>query len=138
MADKPSAKREPGKYPVIYRNLMSVGLLGVIYRVGEDAQTINAAVESTLAEPGAFSTYCAVALAMAGQTEYARNVLGGRVEEQPQDDQAKVALAVSLLFGGDPGWRHWVDNVLATSTDQPTRQAALGVLSYVGEQRYAH
>lgn len=129
---------DAGVYPVIYRNLMSVGLLGSIYRLGNDAQIINAAVELTLDEPRHFRTYRAVALAMAGQVDYARNVLGGQVEEDPQDDETKVALAVSLLLGGDAEWRHWIDNVLATSDDQPVRQAALGVLSYAGAPQSVH
>ena len=128
----------PGTYPVIYRNLMSVGLLGSIYRVGNDAQVINAAVELTLDEPRHFRAYQAVALAMAGQVDYARSVLGGQIEERPQDDESKVALGVSMLLGGDPEWRHWIDNVLATSNDQPARQAALGVLSYVGSPQFVH
>jgi hypothetical protein len=127
-----------GAYPVIYRNLMSVGLLGSIYRIGEDANVINAAVELTLDEPRHFRTYRAVALAMAGQVDYARSVLGGQVEEHPQDHESKVALAVSLLLGGDANWRRWIDNVLATSDDQPVRQAALGVLSYVGSPQFMH
>ena len=60
------------------------------------------------------------------------------VEDNPQDDETKVALAVSLLLGGDADWRHWIDNVLATSDDQPVREAALGVLSYVGSPQSVH
>ena len=48
-------------YPVIYRNLMSIGLLGTVYRVGEDAQTISDAVALTLDEGGSFEVYRAVA-----------------------------------------------------------------------------
>ena len=127
-----------GVYPVIYRNLMSVGLLGAIYRIGTDAQVINAAVEMTLDEPRHYRAYRAVALAMGGQVDYARSVLGGRIDEHPRDDESKVALAVSMLLGGDPSWRQWIDNVLATSVDQPVREAALGVLSYVGSPQFVH
>jgi len=126
------------EYPVIYRNLMSAGLLGSIYRLGADANIINAAVELTLDDPRHFRTYRAVALAMAGQVDYAQRVLGSQIEEHPQDDEAKVALALSLLLGGDTDWRAWIDNVLATSDDQPAREAALGVLSYVGSPQFVH
>lgn len=137
MTSTPSDKPGTG-YPVIYRNLMSVGLLGEIYRVGEDAKTINAAVERTLSDPGCFSSYLAVAMAMGGSTEYASSVLGSRVEEHPQDDEAKLAMAVSLLFGGDTSWRHWVNNVLATSGEPRVREAALGILSYVTDNSSTH
>jgi len=128
----------PRPYPAIYRNLMSVGLLGTVYRVSEDAQTISNAVELTLDEPGSFAVYRAVALAMAGQLDYARETLGARVDNDPQDDASKVALAIAMLFGGDPGWRHWIDNVLATSADITVRQAAHGVLGYLGRLTHAH
>lgn len=128
----------PRPYPVIYRNLMSVGLLGTVYRVGEDAQTISDAVELTLDEAGSFAAYRAVALAMAGQLHYARETLGKRVDDDPQDDAGKVALAIAMLFGGDPGWRRWIDNVLATSADVTVRQAAHGVLGYLGRLTHAH
>jgi hypothetical protein len=129
---------DPRPYPVVYRNLMSVGLLGTVYRVGEDAHAISATVELTLDEPGAFAVYRAVALAMAGQLDHARGTLGACVESHPQDDAGKVALAIAMLFGGDPGWRHWIDNVLATSSDVTVRQAAHGVLGYVGKLAQAH
>lgn len=125
-------------YPVIYRNLMSIGLLGTVYRVGEDAQTISDAVTLTLDEGGSFEVYRAVALAMAGQLDHARDTLGAKVEQDPQDDASKVALAIAMLFGGDPGWKQWIDNVLATSIDTDVRQAAHGVLGYVGRLAHAH
>jgi hypothetical protein len=132
MSKKKGSQGGTGEYPVIYRNLMSAGLLGSIYRLGTDADIINAAVELTLDDPRHFRTYRAVALAMAGQVDYAHRVLGSQIEEHPHDDDAKVALGLSLLLGGDPDWRSWIDNVLATSNEQPVREAALGVLSYVG------
>ena len=81
MSKKNSSQGGSGEYPVIYRNLMSAGLLGSIYRLGADADIINAAVELTLDEPRHFRTYRAVALAMAGQLEYAHRVLGNRIEK---------------------------------------------------------
>jgi hypothetical protein len=136
--NKKDSQGDTSEYPVIYRNLMSAGLLGSIYRLGADADIINAAVELTLDDPRHFRTYRAVALAMAGQVDYARRVLGSHIDERPQDDDAKVALALSLLLGGDSDWRVWIDNVLATSHDQPAREAALGVLSYVGSPQFVH
>jgi hypothetical protein len=128
----------PRPYPVIYRNLMSVGLLGTVYRAGEDAQTISNAVALTLEDSGSFEVYRAVALAMAGQLDHARDTLGQRVDSDPQDDASKVALAIALLFGGDTGWRPLIDNVLATSADTDVRQAAHGVLGYLGKLAHAH
>ncbi|GKT20972.1 hypothetical protein [Acidovorax sp. SUPP3334] len=121
-------------YPVIYRNLMTVGLLGTMYRVGEDAQTIHATVEMTLEDAHGYSLYRTVAMAMAGHLDEAREALASRIEEEPQNGENKIAMAVAMLFGGDRGWRYWIDNVLATHTDQEAREAALGVLKYVSRQ----
>ncbi len=121
-------------YPVIYRNLMTVGLLGTIYRVGEDAQTIHATVEMTLEDTHGYSLYRTVAMAMGGQLGEAREALASRIEEEPQNGENKIAMAVAMLFGGDRGWRYWIDNVLATHADQEVREAAFGVLKYVGQQ----
>ena len=136
MAGKPPTNGHT--YPVIYRNLMSVGLLGTVYRIGEDAQTISSAVALTLDERGSFEVYRAVALAMAGELDYARDTLGQRIDHDPQDDASKVALAIALLFGGDPGWRQLIDNVLATSFDADIRQAAHGVLGYLDRLNRVH
>jgi hypothetical protein len=138
MADHQTPDADPRPYPAIYRNLMSVALLGTMYRVGEDAEIISHAVELTLEESGSFAVYRAVALAMAGRLDHARETLGASIENDPQDDASKVALAIAMLFGGDPGWRHWIDNVLATSADVNVRQAAHGVLGYLGKLSRMH
>ncbi len=125
-----TAHSEP--YPAIYRNLMSTSLLGTVYRVGDDADAISQAVEATLEDRSTYRLYRSIVLAMAGQRGEEREQLQQRVESHPDDGASKVALALTLLFEGDPDWRHWIDNVLATSTDQPVRQAAQGVLHFLG------
>ncbi len=122
----------PEPYPAIYRNLMSTSLLGTVYRVGDDADTISRAVEATLEDRSTYRLYRSIVLAMAGQRGEEREQLQQRVDSHPEDGAGKVALALTLLFEGDPDWRHWIDNVLATSTDQPVRQAAQGVLQFLG------
>lgn len=120
-----------GEYPAVYRQLMTVGLLGAIYRHKEDAAIVNEAVEATLDDPTMYRMCCAIALGMGGDAAYARTQLGSHLEQHPDDDNAKVAMAVSMMLGGDPDWRQPIDNVLATSTEQSAREAANGVLSYL-------
>ncbi|AVS61258.1 hypothetical protein C8241_05605 [Paracidovorax avenae] len=127
-----AAEAPAAPYPVIYRNLMSVALLGTVYRVGSDADTISRAVEATLEDSSTYLLYRNIVLAMAGQRGKERDQLLHHVETHPEDGVSKVALALTLLFNGDPAWRHWIDNVLATSVDQPVRQAAQGVLHFLG------
>ncbi|HET7868148.1 MAG TPA: hypothetical protein VFL86_27380 [Burkholderiaceae bacterium] len=130
------ASAPSGDYPVVYRNLMAVGLLGSIYRCASDADIVNEAVELTLADPGLYRLYRSIAMGLGGNTDYAKRHLIAQAEEDDEADAAKMALAVSLLLGGDPDWRRWLDNVLATSSDQKARAAAHELLNYLhGLQR---
>lgn len=131
-----SASAQASGYPVVYRNLMAVGLLGSIYRCADDADIVNEAVELTLSDPGLYRLYRSIAMGLGGNTDYAKRHLIAQAEENDEPDTAKMALAVSLLMGGDPEWRHWLDNVLATSSDQKARAAAHELLNYLhGLQR---
>lgn len=125
-------------YPEVYRNLMAIGLLGAIYRASEDAAIVHQAVEMTLEDPTMYVMHRAIAVAMGGDASYAKASLGHRIEQQPDDDNSKVALGVSMMLSGDPEWKHWLNNVLATSTDQQAREAATGVLSYLAGLRTSH
>jgi hypothetical protein len=118
-------------YPLVYRNLMAVGLLGAIYRKHEDSDTVSDAVEMTLVDAQHFRVCRAIAQGMGGNGRAAEEALSKHVENNPDDDGAKVVLGVSLMLAGDSSWKHWIDNVLATSSDQNAREAATGVLSYL-------
>ncbi|MDR7149964.1 hypothetical protein J2W49_001919 [Hydrogenophaga palleronii] len=129
----------PGSgYPEVYRRLMTVGLLGAIYRRMEDADVVNTAVEATLDDPAFYRMCRAIAVGMGGEVGYAREQLGNHVEQNPDDDNAKVAMAVSLMLGGDAEWKSWLDNVMATSTEQSAREAANGVLTFLSALRQAN
>ena len=120
-----------GAYPAVYRNLMAVGLLGSCYRVHEDAERVNNAVEATLADPAQFRMYRALAQGNGGDASSASEQIGKRLDEVPDDDKAKVALAVSLMLAGNPEWKNLIENVLATSTDQVAREAATNLIQYL-------
>lgn len=117
-------------YPLVYRNLMAVGLLGAVYRARDDAATVSAAVELTMADPSPFRICRAIAHSIGGDAEYASATLVQHVEDHPQDEGAKVALATAFLLARDARWKGVLDEVLATSADQNVRQAANGVLEY--------
>ena len=127
----------PG-YPLIYRNLMAVGLLGAVYRAREDADTVSAAVELTLDDPTPYRVCRAIAQGIGGDADYAATTLGEHVNEHPEDEGAKVALATAFLLARDERWRAILDEVLATSTDQNVRQAANGVLAHAAACQPAH
>ena len=131
MSDNAIAQDEAGGYPPVYRNLMMVGLLGACYQAHEDAQMVNDAVEATMQDPTPFRMYRALAQGIGGDASYAATQLQQRLDEKPDDDKAKVALAVSMMLAGDPEWKGVVENVLATSTDQVAREAATNLIQYL-------
>ena len=105
------------------------------YRLVDDGRArganLHCQVELTLADPGLYRLYRSIAMGLGGNTDYAKRNLVAQVEEDADADTAKMARAVSLLLGGDPDWRRWLDNVLATSSDQKARAAAHEVLNYL-------
>jgi hypothetical protein len=117
-------------YPLVYRNLMAVGLLGAVYRVRDEADTVSSAVELTLDDPTPFRVCRAIAQGIGGDAQYAAETLGRYVEGCPDDEGAKVALATAFLLARDARWKPILDEVLATSSDQHVREAANGVLAY--------
>lgn len=139
MLEASTRPHAPGTYPAVYHNLMLVGLLGAIYRSnGDDTQTVNKAVELTLVDTTVFTMCRAIALGMGGDADFAKTHLGAHLEQHADDDGAKLAMAVSMMLAGDTQWKHLIDNLLATSTDQTAREAAHGVLSYLNKLKPVH
>jgi thioredoxin-like negative regulator of GroEL len=126
-----AARKDRASYPQVYRHLMTVGLLGSIYRTHEDANTVGAAVEATLSDTRQFRMYRALAQGIGGDATFAAEMLGAEIEHDPDNDGAKVAMAVAMMLAGDPEWKPIIDKVLATSTDQAAREAAVSVLNYL-------
>jgi hypothetical protein len=119
------------EYPLVYRNLMAVGLLASIYRLHDEADIVSAAVEMTLVDTTQYRMCRAVAQGMGGNSKAAEETLLQHIEANPNDDSAKVALGVAMMLSGSPDWKHWLDNVLATSSDQAAREAASAALIHL-------
>lgn len=119
------------EYPKVFRRMMTVGLLGLIYRVGEDAERVHEAVELTLADATQYRLLRGIALGMGGRGGQAKEAFERHLDACPDDDGVKVAMAVSLMLAGDPEGRRGIDRVLACSVDPEARAAANNVLSYV-------
>lgn len=119
----------PGRaaYPLAYRNLMAVSLLGTLYRA-QEADAASQAVENTLADPGRFRVYRAVLQSIGGEGKAAQEAMAAHLEHRPDDDGAKLAVAMAKALSGDPHWKPLLENVLATSSDAGVREAATRML----------
>lgn len=121
----------PLAYPRVYSKMMTVGLLGVIYRVGEDADLVHEAVEQTLADATQYRLLRGVALGMAGRGGEAKEAFERHIDSCPDNDGVMVAMAVSMMLSGDAEGRRCLDRLLASSVDPEARLAANNVLSHV-------
>jgi len=119
-------------YPRVYYNLMVVSLMGSIYRLHDEAETCSTAVECTLKDTTRYRMYRAIARGIGGDASMATQMLEKHLEDHPDDDRARVTLAVAMMLGGNPQWKSIIDRVLAVSTDIPAREAANSVLGYLG------
>jgi hypothetical protein len=122
------------EYPPIFQDLMTISLLGAIYRAREDADIVGAAVEATMADPTKYRMYRALAQGIGGDAEYACENVGRHLDQHPDDDAAKVTLGIALMLAGRSDWRQPIDQVLATSSDQEIRQAANRLLHYLANR----
>ena len=118
----------------IYRNLMAVGLLGTVYRCPDEAETINEVIEATLAEPLQFRVCRAVVSGMAGISDVAKGSLAAHVEQHPDDESARLGLAISLILAGDPDGKRAIEGLLATTTDAVVRQTANSMLEFIRQE----
>jgi hypothetical protein len=129
VAANAAAAAPQAEYPLVYRNLMAISLLASVHRLHDEAEIVHAAVELTLADATQYRMCRAVAQSMGGNTKGVEETLLNHLEMNPDDDSAKVTLGVAMMLSGNPDWQRWIDNVLATSTDQSVREVANAVLT---------
>ena len=129
------ASSKAAEYPAVYRSLMAVGLLGAVYKQHDAADEIAEALELTLADPLQFRINRAIAHSIGGDARFAGEKLGEHLDNHPQDDGAKVVLAVSKMLAGDDDWESLLESVLASSADQVARQAARQVRDFLSKRQ---
>ncbi|MCS4510420.1 hypothetical protein [Xylophilus ampelinus] len=118
----------------LYRNLMAVGLLGLVYREMEDGNEICSLVEYTLAEPLQFQVCRAVVSGISGATDVAKGSLSEYVNQNPNDEPAHLALAISLLLAGDADGKRAIERLLATTENTAVRDTANNMLELLERQ----
>lgn len=117
--------------PPLYRNLMAIGLLGTVYRLPDDANIVNDVIDATLQQPTQYRMCRAIATGMTGDSDYAKRVLAPYVEDHPDDEAARVAMAIALTLAGDEEGPKTLHSVLAVSTDMSIRMTAGNMLSFM-------
>jgi hypothetical protein len=108
--------------------LIAAALLAAIHRTPEDGESVSVVVETELPDSTEFQICRALALSGRGDARLAVEQMNKRMQDNPDDEAAKVVLAVAMRLAGDANWRFSIDNVLATSVDQEIRETACNVL----------
>lgn len=119
----------PHRYPPLYQSMLAVSLLGSVYGLEDEADTISTLLEPTLPDPMPYRVNRALAQGLHGNAKKAEQTLQEIIDGNPDDDRTKVVLAVAKIFCGDPGWQTVLENVFATSTDPVARNAASNVVA---------
>jgi hypothetical protein len=114
----------------VTRLLTSAMMVGQMYSMDDQAQTIHTALAATMgAERGAeLRITRAFASAMAGDAKPARALLAEDWDNSQRSELAQVVLALSLRIAGDPDWSQPARKVLSVSSDDAVRVFAKDVL----------
>lgn len=113
---------------------MVIGLLGIVYRLPEEAAVLNDLIDVTLQEPTAFRLCRAIACGMAGDSVYAKRVLIPYIDGNPDDEGARIAMAMAMVLAGDADGSKALQSLLAVSNDQALRHAGNNMLSFLSRQ----
>jgi hypothetical protein len=108
----------------IARNLISTMMLGQVYGLRDDAQAIYRAATAMMGNGRSLSVSLALASALGGDTQPARDLLAGDLPNWPDAEPAMVSIALALKIGGAPEWSSLVEHALSVSVDEETRRFA--------------
>jgi hypothetical protein len=124
------------RYPAVYQSMLAVSLMGSAYGCEDDADIIGRTLEPTLPDVTAYRINRAMAQGLHGNAAAAERTLQSVLDASPDDDCAKVVLAVSKMLCGDPEWQAILENLFASSTDPVARNAASNVVAYLMQAKF--
>lgn len=127
MQDNTATPDHPA-YPAVYRYLMATGLLGSMHGLADDARTVSSAMEQTMTVTREYRLCQALAQSLSADPGKARATVESHLDTNPDDAQAQVIFAATLMRAGDPQWKPVLDMLLATSVDPVVRQTAQDLL----------
>jgi len=117
----------------LFHVLMTLGLLGLLLDIEDDAEVVNDAVEATFEDPSEFRACRAIVQALRGDITLAQQMLLDLCATRASTDQLKVDIGRALALACEPGWKTLVDEVMASSLDQGIRYRATCVARMAGK-----
>jgi hypothetical protein len=116
----------------LVRKLISTMMVGQMHRQVDDVAAIMKTLSAMLGDARhlriSLATASAMASAMGGDAQPARDLLDEGMDDWPGAEPAKVSVAMALKIAGDPRWVQVCQQTLAVSSDDDARRFARQLL----------
>jgi len=125
-ADSNAAPKPP--VPAVYQSMLIVSLLGALYRRYEESDLTHEILDLMLPNPLPYYLIRALALGMGGDARRSEEALEPLLACAPDDEMAKVVVAVAKVCSGEASWMRDMESVLASTSDPSAREFAANVV----------
>lgn len=112
----------------LVRKLIASMMVGQMYGITDQVALIFGLLSKMLGDARHLRISLAIAGAMGGDNQPARDLLAEGMDDWPSADAAKVSVAMALRIGGDPEWVRVCEHTLAVSNDNDARLFARQLL----------
>jgi hypothetical protein len=110
------------------RKLASTMMVGQMNGLEDDVAKLFGVLSQILGDGRHLRISLAMASAIGGDVQPARNLLSEGLDDWPSAEAAKVSVAMALKIGGDPQWVDVCQHTLAVSNDNDARLFARQLL----------
>jgi hypothetical protein len=118
----------------IVRHLIAAMMLGDMYGRAAEAKCVFDAIAAMLGDGRPLRISRAFGSAMGGDLAPARALLDEGLDDWPDPELSRLAVAMALKLGGDPLWEEIVKHTLAVSTNDDARRFAQQVQGMVTQE----
>jgi hypothetical protein len=112
----------------LVRKLISTMMVGQMHGQADDVALVFRTLSAMLGDGRHLRISLALASAIGGDAQPARDLLDEGMDDWPGAEPAKVSVAMALKIGGDPQWVRVCEQTLAISNDDDARRFARQLL----------
>lgn len=132
-ASMPRVAEPHSPSPLMYqvelvRKLISTMMVGQMHAQADDVDSVFRTLSAMLGDGRHLRISLALASAIGGNAQPARDLLDEGMDDWPGAEPAKVSVAMALKIGGDPQWVQVCERTLAISNDDDARRFARQLL----------
>jgi len=112
----------------LVRKLIATMMVGQMHGQSDDVGYVFRTLSAMLGDGRHLRISLALASAIGGDAQPARDLLDEGMDDWPGAEPAKVSVAMALKIGGDPQWVRVCEQTLAVSNDDDARRFARQLL----------